>query len=403
VKIVDLKAMTIRMNGWVYPIVKIETDDGIYGLGEARDGADKRLLLDLKRLIVGEDPTNVERLFQKIQARGGRGSTGRQGGGVSGVEMALWDIAGKAAGLPVYKLIGGKRRDKIRVYVDSGEGVLPNGSRPPRYPELGWEQAYTPKAYAEKARKRKALGFTIIKFDLGYHGFFLNVPGYALGQHTSERGLKAQVSCVRAVKEELGDGIALCLDLGSEDYLASSRHMAVHSAMQLCRALEPFDILWVEDAFSNAHLDGWIRLTNSTTVPTLTGEDIYLRYGFLPFFVEHAIDIAHPDISTAGGILEGKKIADLAEVFGISVALHCAGSPVAFMANVHCASAQPDNFIALEYHAADMPGWLDLVKGLPEPLIEDGFINVPDKPGLGIELNEKVVREHLAPSETYFE
>jgi L-alanine-DL-glutamate epimerase-like enolase superfamily enzyme len=403
VKIVDLKAMTIRMNGWLYPIVKIETDNGMYGLGEARDGADKRLLLDLKELIVGEDPTNVERLFQKIRARGGRGSMGRQGGGVSGVEMALWDIAGKAAGLPVYKLIGGKRRDKIRAYVDSGEGVLPNGSRPPRYPEVGWEQAYTPEAYAEKARRRKALGFTIIKFDLGYHGFFLNVPGYALGQHTSERGLKAQVSCVRAVKEELGDEIALCLDLGSEDYLASSRHMAVHSAIQLCRALEPFDILWVEDALSNAHLDDWIRLTNSTTVPTLTGEDLYLRYGFLPFFVEHAIDIAHPDISTAGGILEGKKIGDLAEVFGISVALHCAGSPVAFMANIHCASAQPDNFIALEYHAADMPGWLDLVKGLPEPLIEDGFINVPDKPGLGIELNEKVVREHLAPSETYFE
>ena len=121
-KIVDLKAMVIQMNGWRYPIVRIDTDEGIYGLGEARDGSDKRLLLELRRLVIGEDPTNVEKLFQKIRVRGGRGATGRNGGGVSGVEMALWDIAGKAAGLPVYKLIGGKRRDGI---VDVGRRVFP--------------------------------------------------------------------------------------------------------------------------------------------------------------------------------------------------------------------------------------------------------------------------------------
>jgi L-alanine-DL-glutamate epimerase-like enolase superfamily enzyme len=402
-KIVDLKAMTIQMNGWRYHIVRIDTDEGIYGLGEARDGSDKRLLLELKRFVVGEDPTNVERLFQKIRVRGGRGATGRHGGGVSGIEMALWDIAGKAAGLPIYKFIGGKRRDEVRVYVDSGGGVLPDGSRPPRYPDRGWEQAYTPDAYAEQARRRKAMGFSIVKFDLGYHGPFLNVPGYALGQHTSERGFKVEVACVKAVKEVLGDDIALCVDLGSEDYLASSRHMALHSAIQLCKALEPFNLLWAEDALSNVHLDGWVRLTNSTTVPTLTGEDLYLRYDFLPFFRRHAIDIAHPDIATAGGILEGKKIGDLAELFGISIAQHCAGSPVSVMANVHCAAAQPDNFIAMEFHAADAPEWESLVEGLPKPLIKDGFIQVPDRPGLGIELNEKMVGKYLAPGEVYFE
>ena len=402
-KIVDLKAMTLQMNGWRYPIVRIDTDEGIYGLGEARDGSDKVLLLELKRFVVDEDPTNVERLFQKIRVRGGRGATGRHGGGVSRVEMALWDIAGKAAGLPVHKLIGGKHRDRIRVYVDSGGGVLPDGSRPPPYPKEGWEKAYTPEAYAEQARRRKTMGFSIIKFDLGYHGRFLDVPGYALGQHTSERGFKAEVACIKAVKEVLGDDIALCVDLGSEDYLASSRHMALHSAIQLCKALEPFNLLWAEDALSDAHLDGWVRLTNSTTVPTLTGEDLYLRYDFLPFFRRHAIDIAHPDIATAGGILEGKKIGDLAELFGISIAQHCAGSPVSAMANVHCAAAQPDNFIAMEFHAADALEWETLVRGLPKTLIKDGFIDVPDTPGLGIELNEEVVREYLAPGETYFE
>jgi len=402
-KIVDLKAMVIQMNGWRYPIVRIDTDEGIYGLGEARDGSDKRLLLELRRLVIGEDPTNVEKLFQKIRVRGGRGATGRNGGGVSGVEMALWDIAGKAAGLPVYKLIGGKRRESIRVYVDSGGGILPDGSRPPRYPDEGWEQAYTPEAYAEQARRRKTMGFSIIKFDLGYHGRFLDVPGYSLGQHTSERGFKTEVACIKAVKEVLCDDIALCVDLGSEDYLASSRHLALHSAIQLCKALEPFNLLWAEDALSNAHLDNWVRLTNSTTVPILTGEDLYLRYDFPPFFRRRAIDIAHPDIATAGGILEGKKIGDLAELFGISIAQHCAGSPVSFLANVHCAAAQPDNFIAMEFHAADTPEWETLVKGLPKPLIKEGFIEVPEKPGLGIELNENAIRKYLAPGETYFE
>jgi L-alanine-DL-glutamate epimerase-like enolase superfamily enzyme len=247
------------------------------------------------------------------------------------------------------------------------------------------------------------MGFTIIKFDLGYHGLFLNVPGYALGQCTSERGLKAEVACVEAVKEVLDDDIELCVDLGSEDYLASSRHMTLHSAIQLCKALEPFNLMWAEDLLSNAHLDEWIRLTNSTSVPTLTGEDLYLRYDFLPFFKRHAVDIAHPDIATAGGILEGKKIGDLAELFGISIVQHCAGSPVSQIANVHCAAMQPDNFVAMEFHAADVPEWGKLVKGLSEPLFKDGFIKVPDKPGLGIELNEKFVRKYLAPNETYFE
>ena len=177
----------------------------------------------------------------------------------------------------------------------------------------------------------------------------------------------------------------------------------MHSAIQLCKALEPFNLLWVEDAISNAQLDAWVRLINSTTVPICTGEDLYLRYDFLPFFERHAINIAHPDIATAGGILEGKKIGDLAELFGISVAQHFGGSPVSGMANVHCAAAQPDNFIAMEFHAADWPEWDSLVKGLPKPLIKDGFLNVPEKPGLGIELNEKAVRKHLAPGETYFE
>ena len=402
-KITDLRAMTIQLDGWRYPIVRIDTDEGVYGLGEGRDGSDKRLLQELRPMILGEDPTNVERIFQKIRVKGGKGATGRQGGGASGVEMALWDITGKSRGLPVHKLIGGPRRDRIRVYVDSGGGILPDGSKPPRYPEKGWERAYSPEAYAEKARRRKPLGYSIVKFDLGYHGPFLDAPGYSLGQYTSEMGFKAQVECVRAVKDVLGDGVALCIDLGSEDYLASSQHMDLSSAIRLCRALEQFNLLWAEDAISDAYVDGWVQLTNSTTVPTLTGEDLYLRYDFLPLFERHAIRVAHPDIATAGGILEGKKIGDLAELYGVSVALHCAGSPISFMASVHCAATQPDNFIAMEYHAADMSDWPTVVKDIPQPVTRDGFIDLPQKPGLGVELNEKAVRKHLAPGETYFE
>ena len=168
--------------------------------------------------------------------------------------------------------------------------------------------------------------------------------------------------------------------------------------------MEPYNIAWMEDMVPWMYTDQYIRLKNSTTIPVCTGEDIYLKEGFKPLLDAHAVSVIHPDLMTAGGILETKKIADMADDAGVAVALHMAGSPIACMANVHAAAAM-HNMLALECHSIDIPWWQDLVIGLPKPLIKDGFIEVPDKPGLGIDdLNEELIREHINPNiPGYFE
>ena len=207
-KITDLKAISLGRAS----IIRIETDEGIYGYGEAH--CPKQQVILLKRFILGEDPTNVERVLRKIRHRGAFKPFGSP---VSGVEIALWDIAGKAAGLPVYKLIGGKVRDRVRVYCDCGAGVRLDPEDP--------KSAYSPEAYAEKARRRMKMpqGFTILKFDIGFHGGqLLSVPGgayeaeasYPTRGHVTERGLKAEIACVEAIKNVLGDKIGLAVDCG---------------------------------------------------------------------------------------------------------------------------------------------------------------------------------------------
>lgn len=393
-KIVDLKATIIDR----IPVIRIDTDEGIYGYGEAH--CPKQHVLDLKPFILGQDPTNVERVMLRIRHRGGFKPWGA---GVSAIEMALWDIAGKAAGLPVYRLIGGKIRDRVRVYCDCGSGVPLDPKDP--------SSAYSPEAYAEKARRRKRLpeGFTILKFDIGFHGRqLLSVPGgvyealdmYPSKGHVTERGLKAEIEIVKALKEVLGDEIGLALDCGPGQSLPA--------AISLAKALEPFNLLWAEDLLTGDYTpftdaEAYRILSTSTSTPILTGEQIYLRNGFRSLIEKNAVDIVAPDICDVGGLAEAKWIAEFADLYGVLIAPHFLGLPIAFMANVHAAAAMPLNFIAFEHHMADVPWWEDLVKGVEKPLIKDGFVRVPDTPGLGIELEEKVVRKHLAEGETYFE
>ena len=393
-KIVDLKATILER----FVVIRLETDEGIYGYGEAH--CPKEHVMNLKRSIVGQDPTDVERVMMRIRHRG---AFKPWGSGVSAVEMALWDIAGKAAGLPVYKLIGGKTRDKVRGYCDCGAGVRLDPENP--------ASAYSPEAYAEKARRRMKMpqGFTILKFDIGFHGGqLLSVPGgvyeadrmYPTRGHATEKGLKAEVACVKAVKEVLGDQIGLALDCGPGQTLPA--------AISLAKALEPFSVLWAEDLLTGDFVpyvdaEAYRLLTSSTSTPILTGEQIYLRQGFKSLIDLHAVDIVAPDICDVGGLAETKWIAEFADLYNVLIAPHSLGLPIVFMANVHAAAAMPKNFIAFEFHMADVPWWEDLVKGIEKPLVEDGFTKVPDTPGLGIELDEKVVREHLAEGETYFE
>ena len=395
-------------------LIKIYTNQGIVGYGEVRDASSKTYALMLKSRLIGENPCNVDRLFHKIKQFGG---PSRQGGGVSGVEIALWDLAGKAYGVPLYQLLGGKYRDSIRIYCDTDADGMDNDGH----------------AMGLALKKRMEMGFTFLKMDLGI-GLLMDVPGalnaplgfiqemkenaphilnvqggsvtadmvrkqksYDIvttahpftGIHITEKGLDILEKYVKDVRDVIGYEVPLAID--------HFGHVCVEDCIRFARRIEKYNIAWMEDMIPWMYTDQYKRLLNSTTVPVCTGEDIYLKEGFEPLIKGHAVSVIHPDILTCGGALELKKIADMADENGVAVAIHMAESPIACMAAVHVAAAM-HNVLAMELHSVDVPWWQDLVKGLPSPLVENGFIKVPDGPGLGItELNEELIAEHINP------
>jgi L-alanine-DL-glutamate epimerase-like enolase superfamily enzyme len=387
-KITDLRVATIRAP-MRCPIIRLDTNQGIYGLGEVRDGASATYALMLKSRLLGENPCNVDRLFRKLKQFGGHA---RQGGGVSGVEMALWDLAGKAYNVPVYQMLGGKFRERIRVYADTDE-------------------SHDPKVYGERLKKRMEQGFTFLKMDLGID-LVEDTPGTVsrplgtkqkdvpLTQHMftgaelTDKGIALMADYVAQVREILGMDIPLAAD--------HFGHIGVNSCIRLGRALEKHSLAWLEDMIPWQYTDLWKQITDAIDVPTLTGEDIYLKESFIELCRQHAVDMIHPDLATAGGILETKKIGDAAQEYGVAMAMHFAGTPVSCMANVHCAAAT-ENFLVLENHSVDVPWWSELVEGIEKPIVNRGYIKVPEKPGLGITLNEEVVKQHLLPGTGYFE
>jgi L-alanine-DL-glutamate epimerase-like enolase superfamily enzyme len=378
------------------PIVKIYTNQGVFGLGDVRDGADKRYALMLKSRILGENPCNVERIFKIIKQFGDHG---RQGGGVSGVEMALWDLTGKVYGVPIYQLLGGKYRDKVRIYVDT--------------PTVN-----NPEEFARRMKGRIDQGFTIMKMDIGI-GLIKDIPGtltntepwgeirgweqekgsYGLTKHPftrvqiTEKGIAELVKYVEAMRQEVGWETPVAID--------HVGHMGVNSMIRLGKAFEPYNIAWLEDLIPWQYTDQWKEISLAINVPTLTGEDIYLKEGFRDLIEKRAVDMVHPDPVSAGGYLETKRIGDFAEENGVAMALHHASSPVSFMGCVHTAAAT-ENFVALEHHSVDKTWWEDLVTGLDKPMVKDGYVTVPEKPGLGLELNEEAVKEHLQKGEELF-
>jgi len=378
------------------PIVKIYTNQGVYGLGDVRDGADKRYALMLKSRILGENPCNVERIFKIIKQFGDHG---RQGGGVSGVEMALWDLTGKVYGVPLYQLLGGKYRDRIRIYVDT-------------------PTVKDPEEFANKMKERKEQGFTIMKMDIGI-GLVKDIPGTLTNMKTwgemrgwsqkngsygstmhpftrvqiTEKGIDEMVKYVAAMRDTIGWEIPVGID--------HVGHMGVNSMIRLGRAFEPYNIAWLEDLIPWQYTDQWKEISMAIEVPTLTGEDIYLKEGFRDLIEKRAVDMVHPDPVSAGGYLETKRIGDFAQEHGIAMALHHASSPITFIGCVHTAAAT-ENFVALEHHSVDNVWWEDLVTGLNKPLVKNGYVEVPDKPGVGLELNEDAVMEHLRKGEELF-
>jgi len=380
-KITDLRIATIKGAPMTDPVIRIDTNQGIYGLGEVRDGASKTYALILKSRILGENPCDVDKVFRKLKQFGG---PSRQAGGVCGIEMALWDLAGKAYNVPVYQMLGGKFRNKIRCYADTTESDDPH-------------------IYGDRLKKRKEQGFTWLKMDLGID-LMQNIPGTITrpqgvsitqgadtphmftGIELTPKGIETMTNFVGVVRDYVGYDVPLSCD--------HFGHIGVKSCIRLGKALEKYNVAWLEDMVPWQYPELVKEIKQAVDIPLCTGEDIYLKEGFIHLAENHVVDILHPDLATSGGILETKKIGDAIETYGIPMAMHFAGSPVSCMANVHCAAAT-NNFLVLENHSVDVPWWSDLVEGVEKPIVNHGFITVPDGPGLGITLNDEVMKQHL--------
>ena len=411
-RITDMRFVDIVGAPMHCTLLRIETNQGITGYGEVRDGASKLYAQMLKRLLIGENPCNIDKIFRRIKQFGGMS---RQAGGVCGVELALWDIAGKAYGIPVYQMLGGKFRDKVRMYCDTDVDGKDTG--------LNMGDAL-------KKRVEKH-GYTMLKMDLGINQLWdveggLSAPVGFLDEyhHTAEMAREAKARGDKAaarwwanrsydqnniahpftgihitkkgfdyLEKEVRSVIGYEIPLSIDHF----GHIGVEDCIKLANRLEDYNMCWLEDMIPWQLTEQYVRLHNASTTPIATGEDIYLLENFKPLLDNRAVSIIHPDILSSGGIYETKKIGDSAAECGVAMALHMAETPVACLAAVHVAAAT-NNFLGLEFHSNDVDWWSDMVKDTEKPRIVDGFMAVPEKPGIGIdELDDEVLKEHIHP------
>jgi L-alanine-DL-glutamate epimerase-like enolase superfamily enzyme len=370
--------VTIAAN-FDYNIIRMDTNQGVYGLGEVRDGGLKGTAVALKPLLVGRNPLDITAILQSCRPYAGHG---RLGGGYSAVDICLHDIVGKVFGVPVWRLLGDKKRDRVRMYCDT------TGT-----PD--------PKAYAARMLKRKQMGFTSFKMDVTINF----VSNY--GKRTdavnewgamTDKGLGYACELVQAVRDAIGWEAPLAIDASSgyRRMPGGPQFMPTKDAIRMARAYEKFDLSMLEDLFSTRGFYRWREFKEvkaATTTKIGTGEDAFgLEEAFKDLIDNYAVDVVHPDPGTSGACLETKRIADYAYKHGISTMVHMAGSPVGTMAAAHSAATY-ENFLAMECHALDFLDWWQ--KLVTKPILMDGYVPVPDTPGLGVELNEPVIKEHL--------
>ena len=402
-KITDIRTADIDGLPKHMILLKVYTNSDIVGYGEVRDASSATYAHMLKSRLVGENPLNIDKLFNRIKQFGGHS---RQGGGVSGIEIALWDIVGKFYGVPVYQLLGGQYRDKVRIYCDTDVDGKHTGH------DMGMA-----------LKKRMEDGFTYLKMDLGIELLYdepgtlnapigmleemqkysmkaishqsgsidkslmfgknyeiFTIPHFATGIHITEKGLDYLENYVKEVRDVIGYEVPLAID--------HFGHVAIEDAMRFAKRLEKYNIAWMED-LTPWHMTSQLeKFTKNSCVPLCTGEDIYLADNFEPILAA-GVNVVHPDLLTIGGLGQMKKLGGLCEKYGCAIALHMAESPIGFMAAVHMAAALK-NVLAVEFHSVDHPEWYDLVN--PVIKLEDGFMKVPNTPGLGIEsLNEELI------------
>ena len=374
-EITDVQTTMVDGNyPWI--LVRVYTDAGVVGTGESYwGGGDTAIVERMKPFIVGENPLDVDRLYEHlVQKMSGEGSiSGKVISAISGIEIALHDAAGKLLGVPVYQLLGGKYRDEARIYCDCHAG----------------DEASPAANAAEAERVVDDLGFDALKFDL-------DVPSGTevdrANRHLRSGAVEHKADIVAAVTERVGDRADVAFDC-HWSYGASS-------AKRLAAALEPYDVWWLEDPVPPENHDIQADVTRETTTPIATGENVYRTHGHRRLLTEGGVDVIAPDVPKVGGLREGMKIANLADVFYVPVAMHNTGSPVATMASAHLAAAIP-NSLAVEYHSYQLGWWEDLVE--EDGLIRDGRMPVPEEPGLGLTLDMDTVAEHVVAGEELFD
>ncbi|MBM3788659.1 MAG: mandelate racemase/muconate lactonizing enzyme family protein [Acidobacteria bacterium] len=377
-KITNVQTMMMQ-GGRTYTLVKITASNGMFGIGEAygSPGIGVREQIDgLKPLLVGKDPLEIDTIYTRLGAGGNSLSGTRTDGSAhglmraaSGIDMALWDLAGKILNVPSSTLLGGRFRERIRVYDHAApKDMLDKASC---------------KAWAESC-KADPSGFTCHKF-----GF----------PHSRLTNRVLSIKDLNAIRQ----GFENCREaIGWDHDIMVHCHWEydVRTALQIAEAVAPCKPLWLEDPLIVDYSDSWKRLTAGSSVPICMGENLARREGFLPFIVNQGCDILHPDLRNSGGFLETKRIADLAHPFGMPIATHNTASQVHTYGNIQWASTIHD-YIATET-VTGKGGWMDKVLLLDGPYIKGGHIEVPQKPGMNIHLNPDVVRAHLAPGETWW-
>ena len=419
-KITDIKTACIGHN----IVLRIVTDKGIDGFSEFENTKESYIgsvLPYFKKLVIGCDPTDVNDIMKRIRRTGGFKPWGAC---VSAIEMACWDIAGKEFGVPVYKLLGGKVRDKVRVYNTAAiktpymwEHIDENSSDLTRW---SYEDMSSPEALGESMLKLKEMpeGITICKTAFGWHrGDFWEkngVENYAyntymeskymnrsiFGSLLTERGYDAMVDYVDRLKRVIGDKIGLALDAGPG--------MAVTDAMRFAKDMEPYNLMWLEDMiagdytpFTMAHV--YRDITVNTTTPIHTGEQIYLRENYRELIENQCVNVIGPDPADCGGLMELKWITEYADLHGIQMAPHGTFDGVFGMAALtQVCCTLPNNFIAYEFPGALPLWWYDIVDGLPENFLKDGHVKVWDKPGIGVEFNIPKAEKYLSPEDKDF-
>lgn len=361
--------------------VKIHTNQGIWGCGEAVDavGGTYHLVQSIGRRIRDQSPLNVYRLFEQLRkgAVFGGGQAGVFVAVLSAVETALWDLAGKALGVPVYQLLGGKFRDRIRVYLDTAlyQSKLP-----------------TPAQFGAAASKAAADGYTAVKFDLDQAADPNKYDAFNWTAGPAE--VQRMVDQLTAAREAVGPNVDICADLHARyDY---------PTAQRVAERLEPLNLMWLEEPVPAENIDALKRIADETRTPICAGENVYLAHGFRRMLEIGAVDIIMPDLQKVGGLGEGQRIANLADLYYVPFAPHMVASYLGAMAACHVCAAVP-NFMILEWQTYfdTNPLYKEIVT-YDGPQVEKGFITVSDAPGIGVDINEEGMRPHAVPGVPFF-